>query len=129
MAAKFEILQPKPGEFRWVLTSQGRVLARSEAYTRKVSCLKAVESFRTAAPTAAVADTTSTRPVKLAPPRTAPGKAARVTGRAIGKAAAKAKPIAKAAKVVAEAPVKAVSAAKRVVTAEKAPRKSPSRAT
>ena len=65
MAAKFEILQPNPGEFRWVLTSQGRVLARSDAYTRKVSCVNAMESFRKAAPGAEIVDHTA-RPAKPA---------------------------------------------------------------
>jgi uncharacterized protein len=101
MAAKFEILQPKPGEFRWVLTSQGRVLARSDAYTRKASCLNAMESFRKAAPTATIDDTTVAaaataapqkgRAAKGAAPKPATAKAARATGRAVGKAAAKVK--------------------------------------
>jgi uncharacterized protein len=90
MAAKFEILQPKPGEFRWVLTSQGRVLARSETYTRKASCLNAMESFRKAAPTATVDDRTAP-PRVAAAPKSAPAKAARAAGRVLGKAAAKAK--------------------------------------
>ena len=63
MAANFEILQPRPGEFRWVLMSQGRVLARSEAYTRRVSCQNAIESFRQAAVAAVVDDQTVDRPV------------------------------------------------------------------
>jgi uncharacterized protein YegP (UPF0339 family) len=58
MAAKFEIQSPKAGEFRWVLTSQGRTLAISESYTRKISCEKAIESFRKGAVTAPVADLT-----------------------------------------------------------------------
>jgi uncharacterized protein YegP (UPF0339 family) len=120
MAAKFEILQPKPGEFRWVLTNQGRVLARSGAYTRKVSCVNAIESFRKAAPTATIDDTTTAKTTKPASATTASAKAARVTGRAVGKAAA----------TVAGVPSIAVSAAKKVVeTVEKAaPRKRPSRA-
>lgn len=101
MAAKFEILQPKPGEFRWVLSSQGRVLARSDAYTRKASCLNAMESFRKAAPTATVDDQTVAPAPKRAAPRGAAArgaaakpvtaKAARATGRVVGKAAAKVK--------------------------------------
>ena len=87
MAAKFEITQPKPGEFRWVLTSQGRVLAKSDPYTRKVSCVNAMESFRKAAPSAEILDTTA-RPAKAAAPKTVPGKVARTTGRVVGKAAA-----------------------------------------
>jgi uncharacterized protein YegP (UPF0339 family) len=113
MAAKFEITQPKPGEFRWVLTSQGRVLAKSDAYTRKVSCVNAMESFRKAAPTADIVDTTA-KTVKLAPPRTTTGKAARKTGRAVGKAAA----------VVAEVPSLLTSAVEKVVeTVTPTPRK------
>ena len=54
MAAKFEIRQPKAGEFRWVLVSQGRTLATSESYTRKVSAEKAIESLRKAAASATV---------------------------------------------------------------------------
>jgi uncharacterized protein YegP (UPF0339 family) len=92
MAARYEILQPRAGEFRWVLTNQGRVLARSEAYTRRVSCTNAIESFRKAVPTADVHDATAGT-VKLAPPATVPGKAARVTGRVVGKVAAKAKQV------------------------------------
>jgi len=96
MAAKFEILQPKPGEFRWVLTSQGRVLARSDTYTRKASCLNAMESFRKAAPTATVDDRTGAAPAtgvgrKGAAETPATAKAARAAGRVVGKAAAKAK--------------------------------------
>jgi len=101
MAAKFEILQPKPGEFRWVLTSQGRVLARSHTYPRKASCLSAMESFRKAAPSATVADQTVAVPAKgpvgrgaggrRAAAKPAAAKAARTAGRMVGKAAAKAK--------------------------------------
>ncbi|MDQ1505800.1 MAG: hypothetical protein QOD57_3527 [Actinomycetota bacterium] len=93
MAAKFEILSPRAGEFRWVLSSQGRVLAESDAYTRKVSCVNALESFRKAAPTAVVIDTTTARVVKSPSPDTVTGKAARVTGRALGKVAATVKKV------------------------------------
>ena len=105
MGAKFEVLQPKAGEFRWVLTSQGRVLARSEAYTRRVSCVNAMEAFRSAAPTAEVVDVTAL-PVGAAPaPVTTSEKVARATGRVVGKAAA----------TVAEAPSLVVEAARKVV--------------
>ena len=113
MAAKFEIVQPKAGEFRWVLTSQGRVLAKSDAYTRKVSCQNAMESFRKAAPTATIVDLT-VKPA--AAPKTVPGKVARTTGRVVGKAAA----------VVAEVPSLLTSAVEKVVdtvTPTPAPRK------
>lgn len=104
MAAKFEILQPNPGEFRWVLTSQGRVLARSDAYTRKVSCVNAMESFRKAAPGAEIVDHTARR-AKADAAQTVPGKVARKTGRVVGKAAA----------TVAEVPQAAVEAVMKVV--------------
>lgn len=105
MVAKFEIQQPNPGEFRWVLTSQGRVLARSDAYTRKVSCVNAMESFRKAAPGAEIIDHTA-RPAKAdAAPKTVSGKVARTTGRVVGKAAA----------TVAEVPLAAVEVVKKVV--------------
>ena len=106
MAAKFDIIQPKAGEFQWVLMNQGRVLAQSEAYSRRASCLKAMESFRAAAPTADIVDLT-TRNVTFAPPATVPGRAARTSGRAVGKAAAK----------VADVPSLAISAVESIVDA------------
>jgi uncharacterized protein YegP (UPF0339 family) len=119
MAAKFEIQQPKPGQFKWVLTSQGRVLAESDTYTRKVSCVNALESFRKAAPTAAVVDHT-VKPAKAAAPTSTPGKVARKTGRVVGKAAA----------VVAEVPEAAVEAVKKVVdTVLPTPRKRTAKST
>jgi uncharacterized protein YegP (UPF0339 family) len=86
MAAKFEISQPSPGRYTWVLTNQGRVLAQGGTYTRKVSCVNGLQSFRKAAPSAAVLDLTE---IKLPPAKTVPGKAARATGRGLGKAISK----------------------------------------
>jgi len=80
------------------------VLAKSDAYTRKVSCVNAMESFRKAAPGADIVDLTA-RTVKFAPPRTTTAKAVRKTGRAVGKAAA----------VVAEVPSLLTSAVEKVV--------------
>ena len=118
MAAKFEIIQATAGEFRWVLTNQGRVLAKSESYSRRASCLKAMESFRAAVPTADIVDTT-TKDVKFAPPATVPGRAARTGGRVVGKAAAK----------VAEMPSLAKSAVGTIVdVVTPGPRKRASRA-
>ncbi len=68
MAAKFEILVSTGGQFRWVLTSQGRVLAKSEPYAGRAACLRAMESFRQAAPTATVVDQTA-KPAKVVSPR------------------------------------------------------------
>ena len=122
MAANFVILQSKPGEFRWVLTSQGRVLARSEAYTRRVSCVKAMESFRQAVPTAEIVDTTAgraatpSRAQAVPTPATTTGKVARTTGRVMGTAAA----------TVAAAPSLVIGAAKKVVeTVTPTPRRRP----
>jgi uncharacterized protein YegP (UPF0339 family) len=119
VAAKFEIRQPKAGEFNWVLVSQGRTLATGESYGRRVSAEKAIESLRKAAATAPVADLT------LAPAKTAPGKAARATGRAVGKSVVKAgNALAKAENVAAKAPAAAKSTAKRAArTVKKATKK------
>ena len=58
MAAKFEVSSNGKGGFKWILTSQGRTLAFSEPYSRKASCLNAIESLRKAAATATVSDGT-----------------------------------------------------------------------
>jgi uncharacterized protein YegP (UPF0339 family) len=58
MAAKFEVSSNGRGGFKWILTSQGRTLAHSEPYSRKASCLNAIESLRKAAATATVSDDT-----------------------------------------------------------------------
>jgi uncharacterized protein YegP (UPF0339 family) len=78
VAAKFEIRQPKAGEFRWVLVSQGRTLATSESYTRKVSAEKAIESLRKAAATATVNDTTAKPAKKVAAAKTTVKRAAKI---------------------------------------------------
>ena len=83
MAAKFEIRSAKAGEYNWLLLRQGRVLAKSEAYSRRGLAEKAIDSFPMAATAAPVVDTTV--PATKATTR----KAARVTGRTLGKAAAK----------------------------------------
>ena len=62
MAAKFEIRSPKAGQFRWVLTSQGRTLATGETYSRRVSAQKAIDSLQAAAATATIDDTTIKAP-------------------------------------------------------------------
>jgi len=119
VAAKFEIRQPKAGQFNWVLISQGRTLATGESYGRKVSAQNAIESLRKAAATATVVDLT------LAPAKTAPGKAARATGRAVGKAVVTAgTAVAKAEQAATKTPRAAKSTAKRAArTVEKATKK------
>src|SRR6185295_17286403 len=68
MAAKFEVSSSKGG-FKWILTSQGRTLAHSEPYSRKASCMNAIDSLRKAAATATVSDGTvaSTSPAAAKP--------------------------------------------------------------
>jgi uncharacterized protein YegP (UPF0339 family) len=83
VAAKFEIRQPKAGEFRWVLVSQGRTLATSESYTRKVSAEKAIESLRKAAATATVNDTTAKPAKKVAAAKTTVKRAARTVAKTV----------------------------------------------
>jgi DNA-binding protein HU-beta len=125
MAAKFEVRSPKAGEFRWVLVSQGRTLATSESYTRKVSAEKAIESLREAAGTATVADLT------LAAAKTTAKRAAKKVEKAAAKTPAAAKTTAKrAAKKVEKVTKKAATAVKPTRAAKKsaAPPKGTSRA-
>jgi uncharacterized protein YegP (UPF0339 family) len=83
MAAKFEIRSPKAGQYTWVLVNQGRILATSVPYARRALAEKAIVAFRMAAVNAPVIDQT------LPAAKTAPGKAARGTGRAVAKAVVK----------------------------------------
>lgn len=112
VAAKFEIRSPKAGQFRWVLTSQGRTLATGETYGRRATAEKAIDSFRMAAIAAPVNDTT----VRATKPAVA--KAVRTGGRAVGKAAGTTrKTVRAAAKKTAKAPA---AAKKTVIKAAKA---------
>lgn len=83
MAATFEIRSPKAGKYIWVLTSQGRILAISEEYSRRSLAEKAIVLFQMAAVTAPVVDTTE--------PAASPAstRLARATGRALAKAVVK----------------------------------------
>lgn len=83
MAAKFEVRASGSG-FQWVLSSQGRTLATSPTYSRRALAEKAIVSFRMAAIAAPVNDTTPTRGTAPSAPI---AKAARTTGRVVGKAA------------------------------------------
>ena len=108
MAAQFEIRSPRRGSYNWVLTSQGRVLAMGESYTRKASCQKAIESFRKGAATGKVADLT------LPPPATGPAKAARAVGRVLGEAVVKSgRAVEKAEKKTAKAAAQTAKRARR----------------
>jgi uncharacterized protein YegP (UPF0339 family) len=118
MAAKFEIQSPKAGEYRWVLVSQGRTLATSPAYTTKAAAQNGMASFRTAAGSAPLVDTT------LRAARTPGGKAARATGGAVGRAVVKSgravetvqKAAARTTKRAAKETTKAVQSAAEAVT-------------
>jgi len=112
MAPKFEIFQPKPDEFRWVLSNQGRVLARSGSYTRKATCVKGMESFRAAAPTADIVDA-ATADVTFASPAGIRGRAARTSGRVVGKASAKVADVPSLARTAVHKVVGAVSPSPR----------------
>jgi uncharacterized protein YegP (UPF0339 family) len=77
--ATFEIRSPKAGQYVWVLTNQGRILATSEPYNRRSLAEKAIVPFRMAAVNAPVVDTT------VPAAATVPGKAARATGRLLAR--------------------------------------------
>jgi uncharacterized protein YegP (UPF0339 family) len=112
MAAKFEVRQPKAGEFRWVLTSQGRTLATGEAYRRKVLAHKAIDAFRIAATAAPVIDTT------VPAASTTTRKAARMAGRAVAKAVVKgARAVEKVERAATKAPATAKKPVKRAAKA------------
>src|SRR5437660_12836618 len=110
MAAKFEVSSNGKGGFQWILTSQGRTLAHSEPYSRKASCLNAIESLRKAASGATVSDSTAGSSNGVAA-KAAPAKTARKASPR--KAAAPRK-----AATAAKAPRKA--AAKKAAPARKA---------
>jgi uncharacterized protein YegP (UPF0339 family) len=58
-AAKFEVYEDKAGESRFRLEAgNGEIIANSEGYTTKASCLKGIESVKTNAASAVVDDKT-----------------------------------------------------------------------
>jgi uncharacterized protein YegP (UPF0339 family) len=115
VAAKFEIRSPKPGEYSWVLLSQGRTLATGASYTSKASAEKAIASMRSAASSATVLDLT------LPAPRTPAGTAARTTGRVLGRAVVKSgQAVEQVEKTVATAAAGAAEVAKKAAKKAKA---------
>jgi len=57
MAAKFEIIKDKSGEFRFHLkAANGEIIAASQGYKTKASALNGVESVKNNAPDAKVED-------------------------------------------------------------------------
>ena len=108
--ANFEIRSPKPGQYTWVLVSQGRILATGATYNRRNLAEKAIVPFRMAAANAPVVDTT------IPAAQTAPGKAARATGRVLAKAVIKG---GRAVEKVEETTARAVESVVGVVTPQK----------
>ena len=54
---KFELFQDRAGEFRFRLKARnGEVIATSEGYSTKVSCLNGIDSVRRNAPEAVIVD-------------------------------------------------------------------------
>lgn len=60
MPAKFEVYKDSGGQYRFRLrAANNEIIAVSEAYTAKASCLNGVESVKTNAPIAEIEDQTS----------------------------------------------------------------------
>jgi uncharacterized protein YegP (UPF0339 family) len=57
MAAKFEIFTDRKKQYRFHLkTSNGEVIAASQAYENKAACIKGIKAIQKNAPTAAIID-------------------------------------------------------------------------
>lgn len=57
MPAKFEVYKDSSGQFRFRLkAANNEIIAVSEAYTTKASCMNGVESVKTNAPIAEIDD-------------------------------------------------------------------------
>ena len=57
MPGKFEIKKDKSGKFRFnLIAPNGEIIASSEAYEKKTSCMNGIESVKKNAPTAEVVD-------------------------------------------------------------------------
>jgi len=60
MPAKFEVYKDASGQFRFRLRStNNEIIAVSEAYTAKASCMNGIESVKTNAPIAEIEDQTN----------------------------------------------------------------------
>ncbi len=114
MTAKFEVRSAN-GKWTWVVTSQGRTLAIGETYATRAAAANAIASLRMAAPTAPIIDLT------LRPAKTPAGKAARATGRALGRAVVKSgRAVEKVEATAAQAAKKTARATKKTVAKAKA---------
>lgn len=57
MAGKFEVFKDKSGKFRFRLKAgNGQIIATSEAYESKDSCMKGIDSVKNNAPDAATVE-------------------------------------------------------------------------
>ncbi len=57
MAAKFEIYKDKKGEFRFrLIAANGQIIATSQGYKTKKSCLNGIESVKKNAPNTEVVE-------------------------------------------------------------------------
>jgi uncharacterized protein YegP (UPF0339 family) len=57
MAAKFEIYKDKKGEFRFrLIAANGQVIATSQGYKTKASCMKGIDSVKKNAPNTEVSE-------------------------------------------------------------------------
>ncbi|HOI76917.1 MAG TPA: YegP family protein [Methanofastidiosum sp.] len=57
MMTKFEVYKDKAGEYRFRLKAgNGQVIAVSEGYKSKTSCMNGIESIKKNAPTAAIVE-------------------------------------------------------------------------
>jgi uncharacterized protein YegP (UPF0339 family) len=60
MAGKFVVKKGTTGKFRFdFLSTNGKVIAKTEAYETKRACMAAIESVRKNAPSATIADQTA----------------------------------------------------------------------
>jgi uncharacterized protein YegP (UPF0339 family) len=60
MPAEFEVYKDKAGEFRFRLkAANGQVIAVSEGYKSKASCMNGIESVKSNAPVATIDDRTA----------------------------------------------------------------------
>jgi uncharacterized protein YegP (UPF0339 family) len=60
MAGKFVVKKGTTGKFRFdLLSTNGKVIAKSQAYETKRACMAAIESVRKNAPSATIADQTA----------------------------------------------------------------------
>ena len=101
MPAKFQLRKGSTGKFRFVLLStNGQVVATSEAYERKASALAGIRSVQKNAATAEVEDTTTAQWAEAEAAR----KAAKKAGKKGGAKKTAKKLVSKAASAVSDGP-------------------------